>query len=324
MYEYPLFFVGIFLLVKGAGYVADGASALAKKLGVPTLVIGLTVVAFGTSLPELVVNVLAALNGRTDIAIGNILGSNISNLLLVLGLTASVFALTVRHSTVWKEIPISLFAALVLLVLANDILIDKSGLSVLSRTDGLVMLFLFGIFLYYTFDLGRKNRDSLADRKLQVKKHKWSAIAILTIGGLGAVILGGKWVIDGVVLAATQFGLSEFVISATIVAVGTSLPEIAISFVAALKGDPDLSVGNIVGSNIFNILLVLGITSIITPITVQPFMNFEMLFIVFISLLLFAYMYIGKKHKVQTWQGMSFVLLYIGYIAFVLMRGISI
>ena len=235
MLEYILFVVGLIILVKGADFLVDGSSVLAKKLGVPTLIIGLTVVAFGTSMPELVVNVFAALEGSTGIAFGNIIGSNISNILLVLGITALIYPISVHRSTIWKELPFAVLAVVVLFIVSNDFIIDGLNVFSLTRVDGFIMLIFFAVFLLYIFSSIKRNKKIWKDKKIEIKQRNNIVIALMIIGGIAGLFLGGKWVVDGAIYIANQFGLSEFLISATIIAVGTSLPELVVSVRAAMK-----------------------------------------------------------------------------------------
>lgn len=321
MIEYILFIIGFGLLIKGADCLVEGSSSLAKKFGVPSLVVGLTVVAFGTSMPELIVSIFSAFEGVTDVAIGNIMGSNVANILLILGLTALIYPLKVHHSTVWKEIPFSLLAVFILFVVANDLMIDKLSFSSLTRIDGILMLCFFAIFLYYVFEMAKDKKSKLQDRKLEITEYKSHRIFLMLFFGVIGLFLGGKWVVDGATLIARQAGMSEFLVSATIVAIGTSLPELVTSLTAAIKKDVDLAVGGVVGSNIFNIFWILGITSVISPIVLPSFINFDIIFLVVITLALFSFMFIGKKHEMNRWQGVLFILLYIAYIVFIVMRG---
>lgn len=321
MIEYILFIAGVVLLLKGAGFLVDASSSLAKKMGVPALMIGLTIVAFGTSTPELIVNVFAAINGTTDITFGNIIGSNLSNILLILGLAAILYPLRLKKSTVWKEIPFSLLAVIALFVVSNDFIIDKIGVFSLTRGDGLILLLFFAIFLYYTIESARKNKRYLEDEKLEIKELTYARISLMLVCGLVGLYLGGMWVVEGAVFIAEQFGMSQFLISATIVALGTSLPELVTSITAVMKKDIDLAVGNIIGSNIFNVFWILGVTSLITPIKIPYFINIDILFLVFVTVLLFLFMFLGKKHKLERWQGLLFVILYICYLAFIIARG---
>lgn len=320
--EITLFILGILLLIKGAGWLVKGASSLAKKFGISTLIIGLTVVAFGTSMPELIVNILAAIRGASEIAFGNIIGSNISNILLVLGITAIITNVRAHYSTVWKEIPFALLSVLVLFVLSNKIF-NGTRIFLLNRADGLILLFFFGIFIYYTGELIYIKKLKKKKEKVKTKIPSLSNTKItgLILLGLIGLYLGGKWVVDGAVFIALQFGLSEFLISATIIAIGTSLPELVVSVTAALKKDIDLAIGNIVGSNIFNILWILGITALITPIIIPSFINLDIAFLLITTLLLLLFMFTGKRQIIERKHGILFILLYIFYIIFLIIRG---
>lgn len=321
MIEYILLVVGIIILIKGADFLVEGSSALAKKLKVPTLVIGLTIVAFGTSMPELIVNILAVLKGSTEVAFGNIIGSNIANILLVLGVTAIICPIKIERSTIWKEIPFALLAVVVLFIVSNYLLIDKINISSLTKVGGLIMLCFFGIFIYYTIELARKSKKQLDNQELEIKKHSNWIISLMILGGLVCLYFGGKWVVDGAVFIAQQFGLSEFLISATIIAIGTSLPELMTGINAARKKDTGLAVGNSVGSNIFNIFWILGITALVAPIMIPNFINLDIFLLGIATFLLFLFLFIGKKHELERWQGWMFVLLYVAYIVFIIIRG---
>lgn len=322
MIEYILFIVGIFLLIKSADYLIEGSSSLAKKLGVSTLVIGLTIVAFGTSLPELIVNILAAIKGSGDIAFGNILGSSMTNTLLVLGIMALITSLKVKDSTTWKQIPFSFLAVLVLFIFSIGSLVNKSGGEFLSRTDGLILLLFFSIFLYYVFELAKKDKNLAKETNEQeIKRYSNVTIFLMIVGSLIGLFLGGKWTVDGAIVIARTFGLSEFLISATIIAIGTSLPELITSIVAAFKKNVDLAIGNVIGSNIFNILWVLGLTSIISPLRFPEFIRIDLIILLFATFLLFLFMFTSKKHELDRWEGIVLLLLYVSYIIFIIIRG---
>ncbi len=318
MLTYFLFFIGFIILIKGADLLVNGASSIAKKLKVSDLVIGLTIVAFGTSAPELFVNVSASIQGNSEIAIGNIIGSNIANILLILGVSALIFPLAVQSTTVWKEIPFSLLAALILGILANDYLIDHKENSELTRSDGLILLGFFIIFIYYIFSIAKKSENTAKEDFKQISNFRSAAYIIL---GLTGLVLGGTWIINGAIEIAGQFGVSEYLIGLTVVAVGTSLPELATSAVAAYKKNTDIAIGNVVGSNIFNIFWVLGISAVIKPLPFQPSGNSDIAMTAFSSMLLFAVLFVGKKHLLEKWQGALFLILYVGYTVFLIMRG---
>jgi len=312
---YSLIFlvVGFFILIKGADYLVDGASSFAKRMGVSAIVIGLTIVSFGTSAPELIVNIFASVQGNTDIAIGNILGSNIANIFLILGISAIIFPLAVKSGTVWKEIPLSLLAALTLGIMANDILIDKSNFSGLTKIDGIIFIFFFIIFIYYTFSIGKVQPADKEQVPIKLLSLPRSLLKIIT--GLMGLVLGGKLIVDSAVNIAQSMGVSEALIGLTIVAVGTSLPELAASAVAAYRKDVDIAVGNVVGSNIFNIFWILGVSSIINPLPFSSLLMKDVMVTIFATFLLFIFMFIGKRHILERWQGCLFIVLYIIYIA---------
>lgn len=324
---YILFFIGFALLIKGADLLVDGASSLAKRLGISALVIGLTIVAFGTSTPELIVNILASINGNTDIAIGNILGSNIVNILFILGISAVIYPLAVKKGTVWKEIPLAFLAVIVLTFMANDAFIDNSSFSALTRTDGLVLISFFAIFLYYVFGISKVESSATVDAEpvKQVEStpraHSLWRSSLMIGGGLLGLVIGGKWIVDGAVVFATGLGVSEALIGLTIVAVGTSLPELATSAVAAYKKDVDIAVGNIVGSNIFNIFWILGVSAIIRPLPFSPMLASDVFVTVLATLLLFISLFVGKRHILERWQGVCFITLYVGYVVYLVFRG---
>lgn len=310
--------IGFGFLIKGADFLVSGASSLAKRIGVSDLVIGLTVVAFGTSTPELLVNIFASAQGSTDIAIANILGSNIFNILLILGLSSLIYPLAVTGGTVWKEIPFSLLAALMLGVLANDLLFDKLGYSMLTRIDGFIFIAFFVIFIYYIISIA-KNFENGGNNK----EGKKSLLKLLFMIGSGfaGLIFGGKIVVDSAVNIASQLGISQSLIGLTIVSIGTSLPELAASAVAAYRKSPDIAVGNIIGSNIFNIFFVLGISALIRPLPITTQINADIIILIGTSLLLFFFMFTGKRRMLDRWEGAVFILLYMWYIIFIIKRG---
>lgn len=310
---------GFVILIKGADWLVDGASVIAKKLNISDLVIGLTVVAFGTSAPELIVSVLSSMSGNADIAVANVVGSNIANIFLILGLSAIVFPLVVTKGTVWKEIPLSLLAIGLVGIMASDFLIDGLSFSALTRIDGLILLSFFVIFMYYTFGL---SKDNFEQNEITDKSNKNLLIALLMIiGGLVGLIIGGKFVVDNAVMIAESLGVSASLIGLTIVAVGTSLPELVTSIVAVYKKNCDIAVGNAVGSNIFNVFLVLGLSAVINPLTIAENGLIDIAVGVLASLLLFIFMFVGKKRVLQRWQGVLFVMIYVSYIVYLIYRG---
>ncbi|AGB49198.1 K+dependent Na+ exchanger related-protein [Methanomethylovorans hollandica DSM 15978] len=318
MIDYIFILIGLALLYQGANWFVEGASSLAKHLGISSLVIGLTVVAFGTSMPELVVNFFASIQGNSDVAFGNIVGSNIINLLLILGVTGLIAPLIVQKPTVWKEIPFALLAVLVLTTMSNKIMLANDSDNILTRADGIILLFFFSMFLYYIFETIRNSTNESSDN---IKEHSSTKISFMLIAGFIFLVIGGKLTVDGAVSIARQMGISEFLISSTIVAAGTSLPELVTSVAAALKKEMDISVGNIVGSNIFNIFFIMGVSSIISPLTVPIGINVDLIILAIATLLFFIFMFIGKKHKFERWEALTFLAIYVGYTLFIINRG---
>ena len=315
-----LLLVGLGILILGGEALVRGSASMARKMGVKPLVIGLTVVAFGTSTPELVVNIFSAIRGTADIAIGNIIGSNIANILLILGICGMIRALKVSSSTVWKEIPLALLAGLLVFVLGNDALLDGKLFNVnyLSRTDGFALIAFFALFLYYTFGMAKADSGSGSE---DVKTYSWPISLLYTLGGLVLLVFGGKLLVDNAVILARLAGLSEALIGLTIVAVGTSLPELITSVIATIHGHDDIAVGNIIGSNIFNVFWILGLTATLLPLPFNAAVNFDVIFNIFTTVLLFAFMFVHSKHRLNRWQGLIMVLTYVGYVAYLINRG---
>lgn len=312
-----LLVIGLAILIVGGELVVRGSASIAKKLGVRPLVIGLTVVAFGTSAPELVVNIFSAINGTADIAIGNVIGSNISNILLILGICALVRPLKVAIGTVWKEVPLALLSVILVLVLGNDVFTDGMSYNLLSRTDGFALISFFAIFLYYTFGISKveeKEED-------EISGYSWTVSMILTLLGFVGLVLGGKLLVDNAVILAQLAGMSEALIGLTIVAIGTSLPELVTSVIAVRHGHDDIAIGNIVGSNIFNIFWILGLTSTLLPLPFNSAVNFDVGVNIFATLLLFVFMFVHNRHKLDRWQGGVMILSYVAYLVYLIYRG---
>jgi cation:H+ antiporter len=307
-----LFIAGMVLLIVGSNWLVDGASSLARRFNISDLVIGLTIVAFGTSSPELIVNLFASFNGNTDIAIGNVVGSNIFNTLVILGLTAVVTPIAVKSTTVWKEIPFSILAIVVMAFMANDILIDGYTKDTISRIDGFILLCFFSIFMAYTFALAKSSGPlkEVTAKEMSVLK----AIVFITTGLVG-LFFGGKFLVDGAVDIARSLGISEAVIGLTVVAAGTSMPELATSVVAAFKKKSDIAIGNVVGSNIFNVFFVLGISASIRPIPLNSgsSSNFDMIFLIIMSVIMFVFIFLGKERKINRLEGAFFFLAFVAY-----------
>jgi len=319
MFSYFLLIIGFVLLLKGADILVEGASSISRRFGLPDLVVGLTVVSIGSSAPELIVNLFASFRGSADLAVGNILGSNTANILLGLGVAALVHNLKVRRSTVWKEIPFSLLAVLVLAVLANGAFIGGSGPSAITRPDGLVLLAFFLVFLYYVYSLGAKARQTAEECDDGERSIRMALL--MAAGGGVALALGGKWVVDGAVEIGRSLGASEALMGLTVVAVGTSLPEIVTSAVAAHRKKADIAVGNVVGSNIFNIFWVLGVVSVIRPIHFSPALNMDILAVIIATTLLFVFLFVGRRHTITRREGLGFILMYGVYLVYLIQRG---
>ncbi len=318
MLIYLLFIIGIFLLIKGADWLVSGASSLAKSYRISDMVIGLTIVSFGTSMPELIVNIMASINDSAGLAIGNVFGSNIANILLILGVSAIFRPLPLQRSTLVSEIPFSLIATLLIGFLANASLFDGNPSLVISRLDGGILLFFFALFLVYVFHMAKD--DPLPSEEKFVEMSQGRAIGWIALGAL-ALFLGGKWTVDGAIQLALLLGMSESFIGLTVVAIGTSLPELFTSIVAAQRGNADIAVGNAVGSNIFNILWILGISALIRPLPFSELSNFDILMIIFASTLPIISFSFRKRSIIGRGSGVFYLICYIAYIIFLLDRG---
>jgi len=310
-----LLIIGFVLLIFGADKLVDGASALARKYNIPNIVIGLTIVAFGTSAPELVVNVFAAVSGNTEMMLGNVLGSNIFNVLGILGISAVIAPLAVKKNTTWIEIPLAFLAALVVLVIANDVFLDKNALNITTRSEGVMLLFFFVIFLVYNLQVAKSGRaaDDIETRELPMLKS-----VLFIVFGLAGLIVGGRLIVTSAVEFAQLMGISERIIALTIVAIGTSLPELATSVVAVRKGNTDIAIGNVVGSNIFNIFFIFGVSTVIAPSIISPGSQIDILVNILASLILFIFIFTGKGRRLERWEGVLFILMYVAYLVFLI------
>jgi cation:H+ antiporter len=308
-----LLIAGFIILIKGADLLVIGASSTAKKFNISNLAIGLTVVAFGTSMPEMVVNLISSTSGENDAAFGNVIGSNNFNLLLILGFAGTIYPLVVQRKTVKYEVPISLLAVLLLYVLVNDARVWGSELNTLSRTDGLILLLLFGLFLLYIFRTMKQASDY--GDQAEIKIYSNAKSAGMFIVGLVMLIGGGKLVVDNAVFIAESFNLSKKLIGLTILAAGTSLPELATSAVAAYRKNTDIAIGNVIGSNIFNICLILGVTGTINPIAFNPALNFDLYVLTGATTALLLFMFTLNTRKLDRWEA---VLLLVGYVVYMI------
>lgn len=318
-YSIILLLVGFGILIKGADFLVIGASSVAKKYGISNLAIGLTVVAFGTSMPELIVSLLAAIDGKSDASFGNVIGSNNLNLLLILGTAGIIYPLTVQNNTIKYEVPISLLAALVLFLLVNDTMIwgansPVAPANILSRIDSLLLLLFFAGFLFYIYRSMRNNVDLGGE---PIKLH--STPISIGIGSLGLVMLigGGKLVVDNAIEIAMYFHMSEKLIGLTILAAGTSLPELATSCVAAYRKNTDIAIGNVIGSNIFNIFLILGVTGLVNPIPYNTVFNFDIYVLLGSTMLLLIFMFTLSTRKLDRWEAFILLASYITYTIYI-------
>lgn len=303
-----LLIVGIIVVLKGADWLTDGASGVAERLGMPQIIIGLTVVAMGTSMPEFFVSLMSAINGTPDLAVGNIVGSNIFNALFIVGCAAMVAPIAIQHSTVKRDIPVAVFASVLLMAMMFDSDFHYDGH--ISRIDAAIMLIAFIIYMWCTLR-GAKNGESDSEQKT-AKMSILKAIG-LVLAGLVCLIFGSSVFVDNASALAHSIGISDAVIGLTIVAGGTSLPELATSVVAAKRGNSGIAIGNVLGSNVFNILMILGVTGLITPMTASgiTMVDLSMMVISMVMLWLFSF----TKYRIQRWEGAVLTIVFIGYIA---------
>jgi cation:H+ antiporter len=305
-----LLLAGFAILIKGADFIVKGASALALHLSVSEMTIALTVVAFGTSSPELVVNTIASVNGNNDAAFGNIVGSNIANILLILGISGIIYPITSGKDTVWREIPFAFLAAVIAMIMFNDDLLDHTGAN-LSRSEGLILLCIFVVYLVYVFGMSR----IIVAEKPEFETLSVPRSVLNVVVALVMLVLGGKLVVDNALSLAGYIGISEKVAGLTILAVGTSLPELATSAVAAYRHKSEIAIGNVVGSNIFNIFFILGLSALIRPIPAPAAYNTDLVVLIVASGLLFLIMFTGRKRTLDRWEAWIFLGLYTAYIA---------
>ncbi len=317
---YLLFVIGLALLIKGADWLVEGASAIGRKANISEMVIGLTIVSFGTSLPELLVTTLSSLEGKADLGVANVLGSNIANVLLILGTAAVIRPLPLHRDTYFIEIPFSLFAAVLLGFLANTGLVFDQDSHVITRFDGVILLYFFSMFMVYIFVVSRQKQEIATDEIPVIPTPVIKSILQIAFGIL-ALYVGGQWVVNGATFVARQAGLSEKFVGLTIVAVGTSLPELVTSAVAAYKNNIAMAVGNAIGSNIFNILWILGFTSLLTPIPYNPTSNTDILMIIVATSALILAVILGKRPAISRFEGAAFLVIYVGYVWYLLVSG---
>ncbi|MBY0434876.1 MAG: calcium/sodium antiporter [Cyclobacteriaceae bacterium] len=310
-----LLFVGFAILIKGADFLVNGASSAAKKYGISNLAIGLTVVAFGTSMPELIVSLLSALDGKNDASFGNVIGSNNFNLLFILGIAGLIYPLVVQRNTVKYEVPLSLLAAGVLFLLVNEYVVDD-GMPILGRLDSIILLIFFAGFLFYIYQTMRNTSDLEEGEPIKIYSMPMSIGMVIL--GLAMLIGGGNLVVDNAIQIAKHYGLSEKLIGLTILAAGTSLPELATSCVAAYRKNTDIAIGNVVGSNIFNIFFILGITGLISPIPYNTAMNFDIYVLLASTVLLMIFMFTLNTRKLDRWEAFLMLVAYVVYTVYLI------
>jgi len=314
---YIFLLVGFGLLIKGADLFVDGSSNIARLLRVPPILIGLTIVAFGTSSPEATVSILAALQGNAEVSLGNVVGSNVFNITLVVGVAAFLYPLMVESETTKKEIPFTLLASGALLVLISDIKLQGLSDNLLTRSDGIIFLLFLSIFMYYVIEVGLKSRKDSKEEPIP-SNIKWGKNIGLTLAGLAAIIFGGDLVVDSGTSIALDLGMSKTLVGLTIIAIGTSLPELVTSISAALKKESGIALGNVVGSNVFNILFVLGASAVVTPLPVNGKIFTDVMIMIALSLLLLLF---SRTHyKIGKREGFILMTAYIIYLVFIILR----
>lgn len=309
--------LGLVLILVGANALTDGASALAKRWGMSDLVVGLTIVAFGTSAPELVISVMSAARGNAGIAIGNVVGSNIFNVCAIIGITALVRPIRIAKGIMTTDIPLVILSTLVLLVMGNATLLDGALTNVLTRVDGVILLLFFMVFMHHTFASAKKADPSdpaASEGKTRKMMPLWKS-SVWVVGGLAALIYGGDRFVDGASGIASAMGVSDAVIGLTIVAAGTSFPELATSITAALKGRTGIALGNVIGSNIFNIFLVLGCSATVRQLPFGTVGNVDLLVLVGGCALFWLFGHLYKVRTITRWEGAALLSVYVGYLA---------
>lgn len=321
--NFLLIIVGFVLLIKGADYLVNGASSLAKRFNVSDIAIGLTVVAMGTSAPELVVNIISGSvedvsSGANEVVFGNIIGSNIFNIFLILGIASIIYPLTVERNALWKEVPYSLLATFIFFILVNDVMFFGGDVNALDTKDGIILLVMFVLFLVYIFMNLSRNPEAEVD---DIEMHSNLRTTIMIVVGIVGLVFGGNLIVDNAVTIAKFFDVSDKMIGLTILAAGTSLPELATSAVAAFHKKSDLAVGNIVGSNIFNLLLVLGATSIVhSPLVYTPTLNTDLYIVMIGTFMLFLFMFTLAKYKLDRAEGAVYLIGFVAYSYYLFVR----
>lgn len=305
--------IGLGLILAGANFLTDGSAALAQRFRVPEFIIGLTIVAVGTSTPELVVSVLSAIGGKSDVAIGNVVGSNVFNVFVILGICALFRPLPLTAGNIRRDIPFGVVASLLLLALASDSFFSTGAVNRIGRIDGIVMLLLYILLIGYTIRVTPRPEKTSGEEASARPMPGWM-MAVMIVGGLAGLVFGGELFLNGATAIARKLGVSESVIAITLVAGGTSLPELASSLVSLFKGKADMALGNVIGSNIANILLILGLSATITPLTMGGITLRDLLVVLLTSVLLFMAAFTFRRRAVDRWEGVLFLFLYGGYL----------
>lgn len=317
MIDGVLTIAGLVVLIVSADFLVKGASSLAARYGVSPLVIGLTVVSFGTSMPEMLVSMTAGMQGSADLAVSNVLGSNIFNILVVLGVAAVIYPLRVQSSTVVSEIPFSLSAAILLGFLANAALFTSKPELSISRLDGGILLLFFMLFMLYIFSISREGGDD--DLVAPQDRSVLQSIVFIIVGIIG-LFFGGQWAVDGAVGLARVWGVDDALIGLTIIAIGTSLPELVSSAVAAYRKEADIAVGNVVGSNIFNILWILGMTASIHELSFDAVSNIDIIMVIAATMLILLAIVVSRTATITRSSGFIFIITYVAYLVYVVQR----
>ena len=318
---FVLLIVGFVLLVKGADVFVDGSSSIAKFLKIPSIIIGLTIVAFGTSAPEAAVSIIAGINGSNDIAVGNVIGSNMFNLLVVVGISAIIKPVAIQRQIIIKDYPFMLLATAAMVVMSYDVFFGNGSADVISRNEAIILLMFLVIFLFYVISdalRSRKENMEAASEDEEKPKYNMGLSILLTLGGLAGIVIGGQLVVDSAEKIALGFGMSETLVGLTIVALGTSLPELVTSIVAAKKGESDIAIGNVVGSNVFNILFVLAASAAISPMGINAQCLGDLLILMAVSVI--AYIFCATGKRVNRIEGLLMVLIYGGYMTYAIIR----
>lgn len=316
--EVVLLLAGFVTLIKGADFVVDGSASLARRFNISSLIIGLTIVAFGTSAPELTVNIInSSQGGRNDAILGNIIGSNIFNLFLILGVTGAIYPLTVQQKSIRFELPLSLVAIIMMWLLLNDTRVLRTNINILSRFDAGVLLVGFGFFMFYIY---RSMQNRVDYEESTIREYTIFKSSAFVIVGLAMLIGGGYLVTESAVGIAEYFGLSQKLIGLTILAVGTSLPELATSIMAAYRRNTDIAIGNVIGSNIFNIFLILGVNGMINPIEFSTVLNTDIYVLIGGTVFLLIAMFTLNQNRLDRWEAIIFLMMYFAYTCYLILR----